>query len=307
MSVLAAPPASPDASRDLAGKVAGVDRRVEWRRIAPFVLLHLACALVLVVGWSPVAVGTAVLLYAVRMFGITAFYHRYFSHRAFRAGRVVQFLGAVLGAAATQRGPLWWAAHHRRHHRFADTEQDAHSPHAHGFWWAHMGWFTNRSNFATDLQQVPDLAQFPELVWLDRHDRVVPLLLLAVLAGVGAALAAFAPELGTDAAQMVVWGYVVSTVVLFHATCSINSLGHVFGRRPYATRDQSRNSALLALLTFGEGWHNNHHFCPGSVRQGFHWWQVDVTWYVLWCLGRLGLVSGLRPLPARVRSARRAS
>lgn len=280
---------------------ASLDRQIAWRRILPFVLLHAACGLVVWTGWSATAVWTAVALYGVRMFGITAFYHRYFSHRAFTASRSVQFLGAVLGAAATQRGPLWWAAHHRRHHRHADTSQDAHSPHAHGFWWAHMGWFTNRSNFTTHWSEVPDLARFPELVWLDRHDRVVPLALIGILATAGWVLATRCPELGTDALQMVVWGYAISTVVLFHATCAINSLGHLCGRRPYPTRDQSRNSLWLALLTLGEGWHNNHHWCPGSVRQGFRWWQVDVTWYLLWCASRLRLVGELRPLPARAR------
>ena len=276
-----------------------VDRRVEWVRILPFMAMHAACALVFVVGWSPVALAVAGALYVVRMFGITAFYHRYFSHRAFRTGRVVQFLGAVLAASAVQRGPLWWAAHHRQHHRHADTPRDAHSPHAHGFWWSHVFWFTNRQNFATDLSQVPDLAKFPELRWLDRNDVAVPLLLLAALAGLGGALGAWAPELGTGALQMVVWGFFVSTVVLFHVTSSVNSLGHLLGKRVWPTTDQSRNSAVLALLTLGEGWHNNHHWCPGAVRQGIRWWEIDVTWYVLRVLAALGLVHDLGPLPAR--------
>ena len=280
---------------------------IQWRRIWHFLLLQASCALVFVVGWSPVAVIVCVALYLLRMFGITAFYHRYFSHRTFRAGRLVQFLGAVLGSAAIQRGPLWWAAHHRQHHRHSDTAADAHSPHAHGFWWSHIGWIAAPRHYVTDLKQVPDLACYPELRWLDRFDLVVPLLLLLALLGLGAWLQAVAPALGTDALQMAVWGFSISTTLLFHATASINSFGHLLGRRVWPTRDQSRNSLLLALLTLGEGWHNNHHWAPGAVRQGFRWWQLDVTWYGLCLLRGCGLVRDLNPVPVRARSRPRPS
>ncbi len=279
--------------------------RIDWARIWPFLLLQACCALVFVVGWSPIAVIVCVALYLVRMFGITAFYHRYFSHRTFRVGRGMQFVGAVLGAAATQRGPLWWAAHHRQHHRFSDTDQDAHSPHAHGFWWSHIGWIACRRNHPTDLSQVPDLARFPELRWLDRFDLAVPFALLAALLGLGHALSVWAPELGTDALQMGVWGFCVSTTLLFHATASINSLAHLIGKRVWPTKDKSKNSFLLALLTLGEGWHNNHHWCPGTVRQGFRWWEIDLSYYGLRVLALFGLVSDLRPLPARARAEAR--
>ena len=209
-----------------------------------------------------------------------------------------------LGASAVQRGPLWWAAHHRVHHRESDTGRDPHSPHAHGWWWSHVGWFTTRAGFRTDMSRVPDLAEFPELVWLDRHDRLVPLALVALLAALGAWLAHAHPELGTDALQMVVWGFCISTTALFHVTASVNSVAHLIGRRVWPTRDHSRNSMLLALLTLGEGWHNNHHWCPGSVRQGFRWWQIDITFYVLRLMAAVGLVSGMRPLPERVTAAR---
>lgn len=275
-------------------------RRIDWLRIWPFLTMQAACLLVFVVGYSPIALIVCAALYAVRMFGITAFYHRYFSHRSFEAGRGVQFFGAVLGASATQRGPLWWAAHHRKHHRTSDTAADAHSPVAHGLLWSHIGWIACRSNLPTDLKQVPDLAKFPELRWLDRHDLVVPFLLLASLLVLGGVLEAYAPELGTSALQMGVWGFCVSTTLLFHGTACINSLCHVFGRRRYPTSDQSRNSMLLALVTFGEGWHNNHHWCPGTVRQGFRWWEIDLSWYGLVVMSWFGLVK-LRPLPARVR------
>ncbi|HEX5053049.1 MAG TPA: acyl-CoA desaturase [Planctomycetota bacterium] len=280
-------------------------QRVAWRRIVPFLLMHAACGLVVVVGCSPIALLVCAGLYVVRMFGVTAFYHRYFSHRSFRAGRVVQFCGAVLGASATQRGPLWWAAHHRKHHRHADTHGDAHSPHAHGFLWSHVGWFAAPQNFATDLDQVRDFARYPELRWLDRFDLAVPALLLVALLLLGGLLSAFAPQLGTGAVQMAVWGFCISTTLLFHVTSSVNSLGHLMGRRVWPTADQSRNSLLLALLTLGEGWHNNHHWCPGSVRQGMRWWEIDVCYYLLKVLSVVGLVSDLRPLPARARAGER--
>lgn len=271
--------------------------RIDWLRALPFVLLHVGCLGVIWVGFSWTAVGVALALYVARMFAITAFYHRYFSHRTFQASRAVQFVFAVIGAASVQRGPLWWAAHHRHHHRHADQPQDPHSPRVSGFWRSHMGWFLTREAFATDLTRVPDLARFPELRWLDRFDTVVPVLLAAALYALGALLEWAAPGLQTSGPQLLVWGFFISTVVLFHATVTINSLAHRFGRRRFETRDDSRNNLWLALLTFGEGWHNNHHFFPGTARQGFRWWEIDVTWYGLRVLAALGLVHGLKPIP----------
>ena len=276
--------------------------RIDLVRALPFVALHLGCVAVLWVGVSTTALLVALALYLVRMFAITGFYHRYFSHRTFRASRAMQFAFAVIGASSVQRGPLWWAAHHRHHHVHADDAQDLHSPRVHGFWRSHMGWFLTRRAFATDLTRVPDLARFPELRWLDRFDIVVPVALMVALYALGALLERVAPGLGTSGAQLVVWGFVVSTVALFHVTVTINSLAHRFGSRRFATRDDSRNNALLALLTLGEGWHNNHHFFPGTARQGFFWWEVDITWYGLRLLAALGLVHDLKPVPAWVRA-----
>jgi stearoyl-CoA desaturase (delta-9 desaturase) len=270
--------------------------RIDWLRVLPFLLLHLGCFGVVWVGTSSVALIVAGILYVVRMFAITGFYHRYFAHRAFRTSRAMQLIFAVIGATCVQRGPLWWAAHHRHHHRHADTVDDLHSP-LHGFWRSHMGWFLTRRAFATDLRRVQDLARYPELRWLDRYDIVVPTILAIGLYGLGALLARVRPELGTSGAQMLVWGFCISTVVLFHATVTINSLAHRFGRRHFPTADNSRNSFWLALLTFGEGWHNNHHFYPGSARQGFHWWQIDLTWYGLRVLAWLRLIRDLKPVP----------
>jgi stearoyl-CoA desaturase (delta-9 desaturase) len=280
------------------------DERIDWLRVVPFLGMHAMCLGVLWVGFSWFAFWTMLALYALRMFAITGFYHRYFSHKAFKTSRVAQFAFALLGAASVQRGPLWWAAHHRHHHRHADTEHDPHSPVRRGFFWSHVGWFLTRRGFATDLSRIPDLARYPELRLLDRYDVLVPIALASGLFFLGGWLEHEAPELGTSAAQLLIWGFFVSTVVLFHATVTINSLAHQFGRRRYPTRDGSRNNPWLALLTFGEGWHNNHHHYPGSARQGFYWWEFDLTWYVLKLLSWLRVVWDLKPVPPQLRAAR---
>jgi stearoyl-CoA desaturase (delta-9 desaturase) len=274
--------------------------RIDWLRAVPFIGLHLACLGAIWTGVSASALVAAGVLYAVRMFALTGFYHRGFSHRTFHASRPVQLLFALIGASCVQRGPLWWAAHHRNHHRDADTPRDPHSPRMRGFLWSHMGWFLTRRAFRTDLKRVADLAKYPELRWLDRYDIAVPVVLAGAVFALGAALHRFAPQLGTDGPQLLVWGFFVSTVVLFHATVTINSLAHRWGTRRFATPDDSRNNVLLALLTFGEGWHNNHHRFPAAARQGFRWWEIDLTWYGLRLLALLGLIRNLKPVPARV-------
>ena len=273
--------------------------RIDWARVAPFIGIHLMCLGPIWVGWSWTAVGVAVALYWIRAFAITAFYHRYFSHRTFRTSRFLQFLYAVLGASAVQRGPLWWAAHHRLHHRNSDRPEDVHSPHQHGFWWSHMGWITAPANFPTRLDAVPDLVRYRELRLLDRFDLVVPAVLATGLFLLGAVLAG--AGVNTSGPQLLVWGFFISTVALFHGTSTINSLAHQMGRRRYATRDDSRNSLLLALLTMGEGWHNNHHRYPAATRQGFFWWEIDMTYYLLKVMSWLGLVWDLHPVPAHVK------
>ncbi len=277
------------------------DDRIDWIRVLPFIGMHLACLGVLWTGFSWFALWTALAMYAIRMFAITAGYHRYFSHRAFRAPRSVQFVLAVLGASAVQRGPLWWAAHHRNHHRHADQPADVHSPVQHGFWHSHMGWFLTRRGFATDWSKIPDLARYPELRLLDRFDILVPIAMAAGLFALGSVLHATNPALGVTGGQLLVWGFFISTVVLFHVTGSINSLGHRFGSRRYATRDESRNNLWLALLTFGEGWHNNHHFYPGAARQGFRWWEVDLTYYLLRGMAAMRLIDRLKTVPPGLR------
>jgi stearoyl-CoA desaturase (Delta-9 desaturase) len=276
------------------------DSGVDWLRTIPFVGIHLAVLAVFWVGWSPVAVWAAVLLYALRMFAITGFYHRYFSHKSFRTSRTLQFVFGVIGASSVQRGPLWWAANHRIHHAHADHPEDVHSPLQHGFLWSHMCWFLSRRHFRTPLEKIQDFARFPELRFLDRYDVVVPTLFGISVFLFGEVLAYVRPDLGTNGWQMLVWGFVISTVVLYHMTFTITSLAHRVGHRRYDTPDSSRNHFILALLTFGEGWHNNHHFYPSSARQGFRWWELDLTYYILRVFQLMGLIWEVRPVPAKV-------
>jgi len=281
-----------------------LSRQIDWPRVVPFIALHLACGAVIFVGASMTAVLVAAGLYALRMFAITGFYHRYFSHRAFRTSRGAQFAFALLGAAGVQRGPLWWASHHRHHHAHSDAPNDVHSARQHGFFWSHMGWFMTRGNFAARSSLVTDLARYPELRFLDRYDLIVPLALVAALYLTGEVLAHFAPALGASGLQLVVWGFCISTVTLYHATFTTNSLAHRFGARRYATRDDSRNNPWLAVLTMGEGWHNNHHHYPGAARQGFYWWELDLTYYGLRVLAALGIIWDLKEVPPALLTAR---
>jgi len=289
-----------DSDLTVSADAASAPNSIDPWRILPYVFLHAGCLGVIWVGWSWFAVGAAIVLYLVRMFAITAFYHRYFSHRAFRTSRVMQFLFAVLGNSSMQRGPLWWAASHRHHHKHSDEDGDKHSPLQTSFWWSHLGWLFHAGNFPTDYQKVPDLARYPELVFLNRFDFVVPLVYGAALAVIGWGLEVFAPGLGTNAGQLFVWGFFISTVVLLHGTLFINSLAHFWGKRRFDNEDDSRNNFLLALITLGEGWHNNHHRYPHSARQGFFWFEVDISYYILRLMQKLRLIHDLRPVPASV-------
>ena len=261
----------------------------------PFALVHLACLGILWSGvtWPALFLGAG--LWAARMILITAGYHRYFSHRTYRTSRAFQFVLAVLCQTSLQKGILWWAAKHRHHHKHSDTPTDTHSPREHGFWFAHVGWIFARRRGAADYGLVHDLAAYPELVWLDRH-RHLPGAALAV----ACLLVAGWPGLFV--------GFFLSTSVLFHSAFSINSLAHQFGNRRYATGDDSRNNWWLALLTMGEGWHNNHHYYQNSTRQGFRWYEIDMTFYVLKALSWAGIVWDLKAPPEEViRGERRLS
>ena len=253
----------------------------------PFLLIHMGCAAVFWSGVSWPAAGLAIGLYWLRMFGVTAGYHRYFSHRAYATSRPFQFLLALIAQSSGQKSVLWWAAKHRHHHLHSDTAEDLHSPRQGGVFHSHIGWVFDRRNDVTDLVKVTDIASYPELRWLHRYE-ALPAVALAVLSF----LIAGWPGL--------VVGFCWSTVLVYHATFSINSLAHLSGRRRYLTGDDSRNNAVLALITMGEGWHNNHHACQSSARQGFRWWQVDATYWILRLLACARVVRELKQPPEAV-------
>jgi stearoyl-CoA desaturase (delta-9 desaturase) len=263
-------------------------------KVLPFVGVHLACfaAFFIDFRWSYLAL--AIALYYIRMFFVTAGYHRYFSHRSFKTSRTFQFLLAFAAMTSSQKGVLWWAAHHRNHHRLSDTPEDLHSPTQQGFWWSHLGWILSNKNDETQVNMIRDYYKFPELRWLNEHFLVPPVILAITLYLVGGW-------------GWLIWGFFISTVILWHGSFCVNSLAHVFGERRYITTDTSRNSLLISLITMGEGWHNNHHHYMASVRQGFYWWELDVTFYVLKVLSWLGIVWDLRYPPRAIMDAARAN
>jgi stearoyl-CoA desaturase (Delta-9 desaturase) len=254
--------------------------------LIPFILFHVATLGVIWTGFTLEAVIMCITLYVVRVFGITAGFHRLLSHRAYKAGRVTTFMLALFGTMSMQRGPLWWAAKHREHHRDSDTPVDAHSPRHFGFWGAHVGWvFRKRAD--ADMSLIKDFAKYPELRWLEKHD---------YLPGIALGIACFL--IGGWAGLFV--GFVLSTMLVYHATFMINSLAHVFGKQRYLTGDDSRNNWLLAFIAMGEGWHNNHHYYPGSARNGFFWYEYDMTYYILKVMSWFGLVWDLQTPPQSV-------
>jgi stearoyl-CoA desaturase (delta-9 desaturase) len=252
-----------------------------WVKSAPFIVLHLSLVSVFFVPVTALGVILCAVTYYIRMFGITGGYHRYFAHKAYKTSRVFQFVLAWLGCSAMQKGPLWWSAHHREHHRHSDTPADPHSPHETSFWWSHVGWILSTDHVPTPWESIPDLEKYPELRWLDRNHWIPGF----VLAGACYLIGGWSG---------LVWGFVVSTILVYHATFTINSLSHLFGSRRYATTDDSRNNFWLALITLGEGWHNNHHHYQSSVNQGFFWWEIDISYYTIRLLRVFGLVWDLR-------------
>lgn len=253
----------------------------------PFLLIHLACLAVVWTGISAPALWLCFGLYWLRMFGVTAGYHRYFSHRAFTTSRAFQFVLAVIAQSTFQKSVLWWAAKHRHHHQHSDTQADVHSPRHTGFLYSHLGWIFASKHDTADLATVPDLARYPELRWLHRHE-TVPGIVLAALCWAAAGWSGL------------VVGFLWSTVLVYHATFCINSLAHVLGKQRYVTGDDSRNNLILAIATMGEGWHNNHHAFQSSTRQGFRWWEIDLSFYILQLLSLVRVVSGLKPPPESV-------
>ena len=291
----------------VAGASGDQPRRIDWTRQLPFIGLHLGCLAVFWVGTSATALLVAAGLYMLRMFAITGFYHRYFSHNAFRTSRAAQFAFALLGASGVQRGPLWWASQHRHHHAHADLPQDSHSSLQHGFLWSHMGWFMARENFATRTRAGRPPARYPELRFLDRYDALVPALLCVALYAIGALLEHFAPGLGTNGAQLVVWGFCISTVALYHATFTINSLAHSL--RPPALRHPRRfaQQPLARAADVRRRLAQQPPPFPGRGTPGFYWWEIDLTYYGLRLLAALGIIWDLKEVPIPVREARRVA
>ena len=255
---------------------------------------HLACLAVFVTGVSTPALVAAVVMFVVRGMGVTTGFHRLLAHRSFKTGRVVQFILALGGSLATQGGPLWWVAHHRAHHRDTDTDLDIHSPVTKGLWQSHIGWMMSHAAFNEKGANSRDLHKFPELKFLQRHYIWIILLQIAAIYAVGSLMHAVVPEWGTTGAQMLVWGFFISTVLTWHVTFMVNSVCHRWGARPYETGDASTNNVFIGIFAFGEGWHNNHHKFPFSARHGLRWWQVDATWWLLKLLEALGLVWDLK-------------
>jgi stearoyl-CoA desaturase (delta-9 desaturase) len=257
------------------------DEKINWLASIPYIGVHLMCLFVFYVGARPVDVLVCLGLYVLRMWGVTAGYHRYFSHRTYKTGRVFQFILALVGTTATQKGVLWWAAHHRHHHKESDTEKDIHSPVHKGFWWSHHSWILCDKYSDTRFESIKDFARFPELRFLNRFYLLPPIALAVALYFIGGF-------------SMLIWGFFVSTTLLWHGTFTINSLSHIFGKRRYKTTDTSKNNWLLALITLGEGWHNNHHYHQNTANQGWFWWEVDISYYSLKVLSWLRIVSDLR-------------
>ena len=269
------------------------ERAYEVLLFLPFLGLHVVCFGLLWTGTNPIDWAVCGVLYLVRTFGVMAGYHRYFSHRAFKTSRVFQFVLAVLAESTLQKGVLWWAAHHRTHHKYTDLPWDVHSPVQTGFWHSHMVWLAGVGSEDTRDDKVRDLAKFPELVWISKNWALPPL----ALAG------AVYLWLGWSGLLL---GFCVSTVLVWHATFMVNSLAHMLGTQRFATGDTSRNNWLISLFTLGEGWHNNHHHYMNSARQGFYWWEIDITYYVLRLLAALGIIWDLRPVPDEVLAEGRA-
>lgn len=268
-----------------------------------FLLIHLMPLGALWTGATWFDWAMCAFFYVTRMLWVTGGYHRYFSHKSYRTSRWFQFVIAWLAQSSAQKGALWWAAHHRHHHRHSDTPADPHSMKIYGFWYSHVGWIVGPDFKKTDFKTIGDYAKYPELVWLNKYHLIPPFVLaLTVMAlggwvNGGSVLAMFT----TAGFSSLFIGFFLSTVLLYHGTFSINSIMHKFGRQRYNTGDESRNSIWLALLTLGEGWHNNHHYYETSSRQGFFWWEVDFTWYMLRGLQAVGLIHDLKGVPDHIK------
>jgi len=266
-----------------------LEDRIDWAGSIPFFLMHVAGFAAFFFSFDSTMFWLCLGSYYLRMFGVTGGYHRYFSHRSYKTSRFFQFVLAFLAQTSAQKGVLWWAAHHRHHHKHSDTEKDLHSPKQRGFWWAQCGWILSSSTYETDWKYIQDFAKYPELRWLNRYFLVPPTLYAVTIWLIWGWSGLF-------------WGFFFSTMLLFHGTFFINSLTHVFGKVRYRSGDESRNSLILALITCGEGWHNNHHYYQATANQGWFWWEIDFTYYILKMLSWVGIVSDLRLPPEHIKA-----
>ena len=271
-----------------------------------FIILHLVPLLGFWTGATLFDWLVCAFLYFFRMFWVTGGYHRYFAHRSYKTSRVFQFIIAFMAQTSLQKGALWWASHHRVHHRTSDTSQDPHSMKLYGFWYSHIGWIMGPDYKETDYKTINDYAKYPELVWLNKYHLLPPFVLMAAvwiigsIVNTGSIINAFTPE----GMSGVVIGFFLSTIILYHGTFSINSIMHKFGKQRYESGDESKNNLLLALITLGEGWHNNHHYYEVSARQGFFWWEIDITFYILRILAFFGIVWDLKGVPKHIKNSK---
>lgn len=265
-----------------------IDQSTDWFKAIPFLMMHVGSIVGLFI--MPITLQGVLLTigtYYFLMTGLTISYHRYFSHRTFKTSRAFQFIMALWGTLTVQKGVLWWAGNHRHHHRYSDQPEDVHSPEQRGFFWSHVGWVMVREYEKTMFQYVRDLEKFPELRWLNKH-YLLPVVAYAALTFLIGGWFGF------------YWGFVLAITVLWHGTFTINSLTHIWGKRRFKTTDTSRNNFLTAMITMGEGWHNNHHYYMNSARQGFYWWQIDMSYYVIKAFEKVGLVWDIKEPPKEV-------
>ena len=267
-----------------------------------FTAMHIACLFIFFVNWNMTALLVFLITFSVRTFALTAGYHRYFAHKSFKTSRTFQFILALVGTWASQKGPLWWSGHHRHHHIYSDKDGDLHSP-IRGYYMSHVGWVFDSSNDDVDPKYTKDWIKYPEIVWLDKYSHISFIVYILGLYIIGTCVNLYYPSLGTSGLAFGFWGGILSTVVLYHTTFCVNSICHIFGKKEYDTKDDSRNNWFIALLTFGEGWHNNHHKFPYSVRNNIKMWQIDITYMILCALKKLGIVWGFKePMKTQQRN-----
>jgi stearoyl-CoA desaturase (Delta-9 desaturase) len=255
-----------------------------------FWIVQASALLVLTVPFRWAYVGLWAASHFVRALGLTLMYHRYYAHRAFKMNRGARFVWTLIGTAAMQKGPIWWAGHHVTHHKFADREGDPHSPMISGFYYAHVGWFLHDTKYdalEANNPVVRDFAKFPEIAWLEKYHIVAPTVLAIAMYAYGGW-------------PWLVYGFCLPTMTLAHATFCINTVNHLFGSRRFETLDDSRNNPITAFFAVGEGWHNNHHRYQRAARNGFYWWEFDLTWYTMKAMAALGLVWDMQQVPKRI-------